>query len=203
VRIVGILLAAGRSVRFGGDKLLERLPQAAADCDAGTPIGVAACRHLSAAVSATVAVVRPSDAVLATMLRDAGARVVECARADEGMGASLACGVQAARDADAWLIALADMPWIRPSTITLLASALAAGADLVAPSYNGERGHPVGFARRHYAALAASTGDEGARAVLLANHATLHLVATDDPGVVRDVDTRDELQLARDCHKSG
>jgi hypothetical protein len=31
----------------------------------------------------------------------------------------------------------------------------------------------------------------------------LHLVATDDAGVVRDVDTRDELQLARDCHKSG
>jgi molybdenum cofactor cytidylyltransferase len=193
VRIVGILLAAGRSVRFGGDKLLAPLPQAAGDCDAGTPIGVAACRHLGAAVSATVAVVRPSDAVLATMLRDAGARIVECARADEGMGASLACGVQAARDADAWLIALADMPWIRPSTITLLASALTAGADLVAPSYNGERGHPVGFARRHYAALAASNGDEGARAVLLANHATLHFVATDDPGVVRDVDTRGQL----------
>ena len=109
------------------------------------------------------------------------------------MGASLACGVQAAPDADAWLIALADMPWIQLSTINLLASALAAGADIVAPSYHGERGHPVGFARRHYGALAASTGDEGARAVLLANRATLHFVATDDPGVVRDVDTRDQL----------
>jgi len=193
VRIVGILLAAGRSVRFGSDKLIEPLRQAAGDCAAGTPIGVAACRHLGAAVSATVAVVRPSDTVLPTMLRDAGARVVECARAEEGMGASLACGVQAAPDTDAWLIALADMPWIRPSTINLLASALAAGADIVAPSYHGERGHPVGFARRHYGALAATTGDEGARAVLLANRATLHFVATDDPGVMRDVDTRDQL----------
>ena len=193
MRIVGILLAAGGSVRFGSDKLIEPLLQAAGDCAAGTPIGVAACRHLGAAVSATVAVVRPSDTVLATMLRDAGARVVECARAEEGMGVSLACGVQAAPDADAWLIALADMPWIRLSTINLLASALAAGADIVAPSYHGERGHPVGFARRHYGALAATTGDEGARAVLLANRATLHLVSTDDPGVVRDVDTRDQL----------
>ncbi|HYT97073.1 MAG TPA: nucleotidyltransferase family protein [Casimicrobiaceae bacterium] len=193
MRIVGILLAAGGSVRFGSDKLIEPLLQAAGDCAAGTPIGVAACRHLGAAVSATVAVVRPSDTVLATMLRDAGARVVECARAEEGMGVSLACGVQAAPDAGAWLIALADMPWIRLSTINLLASALAAGADIVAPSYHGERGHPVGFARRHYGALAATTGDEGARAVLLANRATLHLVSTDDPGVVRDVDTRDQL----------
>ena len=109
------------------------------------------------------------------------------------MGASLACGVQATPDADAWVIALADMPWIRPSTIDLLASALAAGADIVAPFYNGERGHPVGFARRHYAALAALTGDEGARAVLRANQPTLRLVETDDASVVRDVDTRGDL----------
>ena len=193
MRVVGILLAAGSSTRFGGDKLLEPLPRATDDCEAGTPIGVAACRHLAAAVSATLAVVRPSDAALATMLRNAGARVVECARAEEGMGASLACGVQSAPDADAWLIALADMPWIRPSTIRTLAAALAGGADIVAPSYDGERGHPVGFAQRHYAALSALTGDEGARAIVQVNQTTLRLEATDDPGVVRDVDTRVQL----------
>ena len=193
MRVVGILLAAGRGVRFGGDKLLEPLPCATDGCEAGTPIGIAACRHLGAAVSATLAVVRPSDTALATMLRDAGARVVECARAEEGMGASLACGVQATPDADGWLVALADMPWIKPSTIRTLAAALTAGADIVAPSYNGERGHPVGFARRHYAALSALTGDEGARAIVQVNRATLRLEATDDPGVLRDVDTRSQL----------
>ena len=109
------------------------------------------------------------------------------------MGASLACGVQSAPDADAWLIALADMPWIRPSTIRTLAAALAGGADIVAPSYDGERGHPVGFAQRHYAALSALTGDEGARAIVQVNQTTLRLEATDDPGVVRDVDTRVQL----------
>ena len=193
MRVVGILLAAGSSTRFGGDKLLEPLRLGAHDSEVGTPIGVAACRHLTAAVSETLAVVRPSDKVLAALLSDAGARIVECARAEEGMGASLACGVQSTPDADAWLIALADMPWIRPSTVKLLVSALKAGADIVAPVHNGERGHPVGFARRHQAALSTLSGDEGARTVVLANSATLQLVATDDPGVVRDVDTRDEL----------
>ena len=193
MRIAGILLAAGSAVRFGGDKLLEPLPAPTDDCDAGTPVGIAACRHLAAAVSETIAVVRPHDLALAECLRDAGARIIRCSRADEGMGASLACGVQSVPDADAWLIALADMPWIKTSTIAMLASALANGADIVAPSYQGARGHPVGFSQRHFAALAALTGDEGARNVVISNRSALSLLETDDAGVLRDIDTRSEL----------
>ena len=193
MRLVGILLAAGRSERFGGDKLVAPLPRPIDDIPAGTPIGVAACRHLAAALPEVLAVVRPGDATLAALLRDAGARVVECARAAEGMGESLACGVRSIPDADGWLIALADMPSIKPATITMLASALQRGADIVAPQYNGQRGHPVGFARRHHAALAALRGDEGARAIILANRATFTLQTTDDPGVLHDIDTPSQL----------
>ena len=150
MRLVGILLAAGRSERFGGDKLVAPLPRPIDDIPAGTPIGVAACRHLAAALPEVLAVVRPGDATLAALLRDAGARVVECARAAEGMGESLACGVRSTPDADGWLIALADMPSIKPATITMLASALQRGADIVAPQYNGQRGHPVGFVPRSH-----------------------------------------------------
>ena len=184
MRIVGILLAAGRSERFGGDKLVVPLTHATEDIDAGTPIGVAACRHLIAAVPETVAVVRPGDCALADLLRDAAARVVECARAGEGMGASLA---------DGWIVALADMPWIEPTTIAKLVAALERGADIVAPSFGGQRGHPVGFARRHHSALSSLRGDEGARAIIAANRATVELLPTDDGGVVRDIDTRDQL----------
>jgi molybdenum cofactor cytidylyltransferase len=167
MRIVGLLLAAGRGERFGGAKLLAMLPAVPGQIEAGTPVGVAACRHLVAALPETVAVVRPGDEALAQALREAGANVVECARADEGMGASLACGVAAAADADAWIVALADMPWVRPATISALTDALRNGADIAAPSYRGERGNPVGIARRHYAALAEMRGDEGARAIVL------------------------------------
>lgn len=191
--IVGILLAAGRSERFGSEKLVAPLPHSIDDIEAGTPIGVAAYRHLVAAVSDAVAVVRPADRVLADMLRDAGARVVECERASEGMGASLACGVRSASETDGWIVALADMPWIRPATIESLVRALERGADIVAPSFEGRRGHPVGFARRHCAALSALRGDEGAKAIVLANRATLELQPVDDAGVVRDVDTPGQL----------
>jgi len=154
---------------------------------------VAACRHLVSALPDVVAVVRPGDSILAAELRAAGARVVECLRADEGMGASLACGVVEARDADGWVVALADMPWIAPATIALVADALVAGAAIAATSRVGVRGHPVGFAKAHYLALAGLTGDEGAKSVLAANRDSVQLIEVTDGGVLRDVDAPGDL----------
>ena len=166
MRVVGILLAAGRGSRFGGDKLIAPLRTAALGVPAGTPLGVAAARTLGAALPDSVAGVRPGDDALSRLLAATGVRLVECASADDGMGTSLACGVAAAADADAWVVALADMPWIDPATIVKVADALRAGANITAPALRGRRGHPVGFSRLHHAALAALTGDLGARGVV-------------------------------------
>ena len=124
-----------------------------------------------------------------------GARVSVCPHASDGMGASLAWGVRGAAVASGWIIALADMPWIKSATIEELVSALEGRADIVAPLCHGTRGHPVGFSRRHYAALAALESDEGERALILANRATLELRATDDAGMLRDIDTPSQLEV--------
>ena len=181
-----MLLAAGRAERFGGAKLLAPLPRGP---NAGLPVGVAACNNLRSAVADVIAVVRPDDLAAAPALEAAGARVVVADRADEGMGASLAAGVAAALDDCGYLVALADMPWVDPKTIARIASALEAGASIVAPRFRGERGHPVGFAPLHREALLALTGDEGARSIIDAHRGVLQLIEVDDPGVVRDVDT--------------
>jgi molybdenum cofactor cytidylyltransferase len=189
----GILLAAGRGARFGGAKLLAPLPTASHGVAAGTPIGVASARHLLAALGHLIAVVRPGDPLLHAALAATGARVIVCPRADEGMGASLACGVAAAPTDAGCIVALADMPWIAPATIVLVAEALRRGASIVAPVHRGERGHPVGFAARHRAALQALSGDEGARSVVAANPGAVTTFVVDDPAVVRDVDLPDDL----------
>ena len=194
MRIVGILLAGGVGARFGGAKLLAPLPVASHGVAAGTPIGAAACIHLMAALNDVVAVTRPRDPMLAAALRGTGARVVECAQAHEGMGASLACGAAAASDADGWIVALADMPWIAPATIIRVVEALASGAEIVAPNRRGERGHPVGFAKSYGPLLASLTGDEGARAVIAARQWVVQLVEVDDPGILRDIDIPSDLK---------
>jgi molybdenum cofactor cytidylyltransferase len=192
-RIVGVLLAAGRGARFGGDKLLAPLAHPAAGVPAGTPLGVAAARHLVDALPDSVAVIRRGDSSLRTLLEATGIVIVECANAGDGMGASLACGVRACAAADGFVVALADMPWISVVTIAAIADALRAGADLAAPVHRGVRGHPVGFSRRHRDALVALAADAGAREILDAHARSLTRVEVDDDGIVRDVDTKAAL----------
>ncbi|MEO8751903.1 MAG: nucleotidyltransferase family protein [Casimicrobiaceae bacterium] len=194
MRLVGILLAAGRGARFGGAKLLAPMPAAAHGVGSGTPMGAASCIHLVAALNEVIAVVRPGDSVLRHALESTGARIAVCERADDGMGASLACGVTAAADADGWVVALADMPWIAPTTIVTVADALRNGAEIAAPMYRGERGHPVGFAQKYGKLLSELADDEGARSLIAARKWALQLLTVDDPGVVHDIDHPTDLK---------
>ena len=184
--IVGILLAAGSATRFGGDKLLAPL-------EGGTPLGVRALINLAACVDRVVAVVRPGDQALARALLGHGAEVTFCTYAALGMGQSLAWAIRATPLAKAWVIALADMPWIQVATTRRIVDALESGFALVAASHHGIRGHPVGFSRPYYGDLAALSGDEGAKAILRADERELQLVEVDDAGVSRDVDTPADL----------
>jgi molybdenum cofactor cytidylyltransferase len=141
----------------------------------------------------SVAVVRPRAQRLAKLLRDAGCETVVCGNAAEGMGTSLAAGIRATSDAHGWVIALADMPFLRLETIRAIARALSDGAAIAAPAYHGERGHPVGFARRFFDELGALHGDEGARDLLKRYPDLLTLYEVDDPGILRDIDKPSDL----------
>jgi molybdenum cofactor cytidylyltransferase len=184
--IVGVLLAAGAGTRFGGGKLLHPLSD-------GRALAAHAARNLRAAIPDVIAVVRPGDFPLADVLEEEGCEVTMCADSVRGMGYSLAHGVASLRDAGGWVVALADMPRIRPATIETVAAAVSSGATLAAPSYRGERGHPVGFSAQLRDELMALSGDSGARSVLERHRDEMRLIECDDPGVVLDVDARADL----------
>jgi len=185
--VSAILLAAGSGSRFGGDKLLAQLPD-------GTPIGVASWRNLAAAVPRCMAVVRSGDTALRDLLEAEGAQVVECDNAHLGMSRSLIVGLNSAGDVDGWVIALGDMPYIKPRTINKVFSAIGAGELIALPTHHGKRGHPVGLSSRLRQELLEVQGDEGAREVVK-RHADdcLFITCDDDPGILRDIDTREEI----------
>ena len=186
MKIVGLLLAAGSAKRFGSDKLLHPLLH-------GVPIAVQAARHLKREISSVVAALRPGSDELSVLLKAEGCEVVICDNADEGMGASLACAVRAAGAADGYLVALADMPFVRPTSIAAVRDALASGARIAAPYFRTRRGHPVGISGRFRAELEMLGGDEGARQLLAAHEADLVKVSVGDPGVIRDIDKPTDL----------
>lgn len=177
-----ILLAAGRSSRFGGDKLLHQLPD-------GNAVALASALCLKAAVEDLLVVVRPDHTALIALLNAHHITTLPCPNAAQGMGASLACGVAASRDAAGWLVALADMPFIAPATVRAVAEALRNGASLAAPSLDGQRnGHPVGFSAAWREDLLRLDGDQGARSLIAARRGEMTLIRCNDPGIFRDID---------------
>ena len=187
MQIQTILLAAGSGSRFGADKLSRRCPMARRWC-----WRVRGCCSPPAATCLPSSAM-PTAAPAAQLTSLPGVRVLVCPESASGLGHSLACGVRHSQAADAWLVMLADMPFIRPDTIARVASALAQGARLVAPALAGRRGHPVGFAHEWRDQLVALTGDAGARALLTEQSDALTRIETDDPGILRDVDRRGDL----------
>jgi molybdenum cofactor cytidylyltransferase len=184
--IVGLLLAAGRSRRFGGDKLTHRLPD-------GQAMVAHCAATLSQATDHCVVLARAHHATLPTLLAPLRLTLQPVALADQGMGHTLAAGVAATPDAAGWIVALADMPLLQASTVAAVARALREGASIVAPSFQGQRGHPVGFSRIWFDALCALQGDTGARPLLRAHADQVTLIPVPDPGCLQDIDTPADL----------
>jgi molybdenum cofactor cytidylyltransferase len=147
---------------------------------------------LRPAVDEVIVVVSETNARAIGLAEALGATAIRCK--SEGTGESIALGVNARPDAGGWLVALADMPFIRTETIRSIAKALDR-ADLVAPTYKGQRGHPVAFGKAHGPILAALTGDEGARMIFKTKEPLL--IDTDDAGVVTDIDHPEDWKAAR------
>lgn len=185
--MIGILLAAGHSRRFGtSDKLLHPLPD-------GCAIAVSAGRNLMQALPLSIAVVRPENQPLAVLLQNVGLQVCFCSDEDQAMADSLTAAIRYAAKFSApsngYIIALADMPYISPETISAVASKLTAGAAIVVPTYHGQRGHPVGFSAKFRKQLEALQGDEGARSILKQHADEVHTLICDDAGIIADIDT--------------
>ncbi|OZI22567.1 hypothetical protein CAL19_08570 [Bordetella genomosp. 7] len=196
---VGVLLAAGEGSRFraarphdgdGAHKLLAALLD-------GRAVAQASASTLLSVLPDTIAVVGGQPPELATMLSRLGCSLLQAPPPPRGMGISLAAAARhlLARPAPGGqlpgcVVALADMPWVRASTLHQLLQH--AGPDrIVAPAYQGRRGHPVVFGAAFLHELAGLEGDSGARA-LVARHGALE-INCDDPGILMDIDVPQDL----------
>lgn len=191
--IRGLLLCGGASKRFGSNKLAVSIGGREGEA---APIVEHAARHLLEGAGNVLAVIPPGAEILRAILEPLGCEMLESDRTAQGIGASLAAAVEATPRADGWIVALGDMPFIRPDTIAAVRAKLAAGALIAAPvdETTRERGHPVAFAHALLAELVALRGDEGARSIVARHRQALTEVAVDDRGIFLDIDTPRDLE---------
>jgi molybdenum cofactor cytidylyltransferase len=188
-----VLLAAGASTRMGSPKQLLEL--------GGKPLVVRAVEAALASAAWPVVVVLGAHAArIRPLLARYPVLIADNPAWAEGMASSLRAGLATmqsfSRGLDAALLAVADQPAFSAETIArLIETRRTTGSGIVASRYAGRLGVPALFARSHFPALAALTGEEGARH-FLADHAA-ETVAVDLPEMAQDLDTPEDLAKAR------
>lgn len=198
--MVWLVLAAGQSSRFKGNKLLAPMQD-------GRPMILHTLEKIPASSSVCV-VTRPDNLALIETLSAHGEpsgqsnRVTwVCPEAHLGMGHVIAWSIRtlcAALRPDWVGILLADMPFILPQTLSDLQQL----AERIPPPFiltpicNGRRGHPVLFSKAQLPILETLSGDEGAGRWLNDPKlsATIVTHTVDDTGILDDIDTREQLQ---------
>jgi molybdenum cofactor cytidylyltransferase len=186
-----LLLCGGRASRFGSDKLLAPVKSGRERA----PMAMVAARSAIAGAGNALAVIPPGAGELRRALEKAGCDILESDHTARGLGASLAAGAAEAHDADGWIVALGDMPFIEATTFAAILAELRRGALIAAPVHRAThaRGHPVGFARELKEELLALDGDEGARSIIQSHRERVVLIPVDDEGITIDIDTPSDL----------
>ena len=188
--IDAIVLAAGASTRFGSDKRLTLIE--------GEPMLQRTLACLVPAIRRVIVVLREEDsAQLSALLGEwqvhSAVQYLLLNGPERGMGSNLARAVMhLPADSAGVMVALGDMPYIQLETLQALLAVFQSG-KIIFPLCAGKQGHPVLFARSHYASLAALSGQGGARSILEARTADWVPVRVYDPGVIRDIDSPEDL----------
>ncbi len=184
--IMGILLAAGKSTRFGSNKLLHQLGN-------GNCIAQQAAKTLIKNIPNSIAIMNNNETELSRLFSAYGFTCIVNNQYQSGMGSSIACAIKNTNNAQACVIALADMPFIKSSTIKSIIKKMGKEKCIIAPSYKGKRGHPVLFSQHFFAELSKLNNDVGAKELIRKNQSCLTLIEVNDSGIIKDIDILDDI----------
>ncbi|HUG55666.1 MAG TPA: nucleotidyltransferase family protein [Candidatus Limnocylindrales bacterium] len=190
-RVAGVVLAAGEGRRFGGGKLL-------APVEGGPMVQRAIDAANASACDPVVLVVGHQADVLLGSVRLGRARPARNAAYAAGLSGSLRVGLDAAGDADAAVVVLADQPGVTAALLdALIERQRHTRAAAVICSWRGRRSPPTLLTAALWPAIRALEGDVGAREVLAGRDDVAVLEVVPSLARLDDVDTpEDHARLA-------
>ncbi len=196
-RLCALVLAAGRSERFGSPKPLLRWGD--------TSLIAHQVRSLACleAVTEVVVVTGHGASDVRAELEGLPVRVVLNPDYAAGRATSVACGVRAiGADCAGILLVNVDQPLHARALAELVDAWTVAPDDIVRPLHDGRRGHPVIFPGDLRAELeAVDDVTEGARAIVLRHTARVRDVPTAYQEVLLNLNTREAYEAALAAHE--
>jgi molybdenum cofactor cytidylyltransferase len=194
-RITAVVLAAGRSTRFGPtNKLL-------ADLDGAPVIRRTVAAVKESGVNSVIVVTGHMADEIRQALTGLDVTFVDNPSYRDGLSTSLKAGLAALPSSgiDGVLVALGDMPGITGDDIDRLIAGFAPkeGRAILVPTFQGKRGNPVLFALDLVPELAEVEGDAGAKHVIGRHSDEVAEVEIGSRRIFLDVDTPEALAQIR------
>jgi molybdenum cofactor cytidylyltransferase len=182
--VSAILLAAGRASRMG--KLKQLMP-----LGDSTILEQTLDNLLGSHLTEVIVVLGYKAEEIVKRLSGKPIKVVVNPLYRKGMSTSIAAGLKFVdSQAQAIMLVLGDQPYVDSPTINRLIDAFGGGKKGIAiPTYNGQRGHPLIFARKYQAQLSHLSGDIGGREIIKEHPEDVLEVPVDCEGIIIDIDT--------------
>ncbi|HEV8342345.1 MAG TPA: nucleotidyltransferase family protein [Candidatus Binatia bacterium] len=190
--IAAIVLSAGESSRMGSPKALLGI-------DGKTFIEAIVSSLRETRVGKILVVLGHNAEQLRPKVEPLGVTVVVNPDYKKGQLSSLIAAVRSLETGtagvEAILIHLVDHPCINPSVVNEMIDRFYASKKLIIiPTYKGKRGHPVLLSSRLFPELLSAPVAQGAKVVVRGHPEDTLELATEDEGVIIDVDTPEEYR---------
>src|SRR5947207_15663662 len=186
--VCAIILAAGKSLRMGTQKLL--LPFAGQ-----TVIGHDVDQVNKSSIRQTLVVTSGQEEKIGAALKGKRVSTVINPDRDGDMLSSIRCGLRAMPGCEAVMILLGDQPSIRSGLIADMIKIFETGnASIIVPTYRGRRGHPILFDTKYCDEVQKKYDNLGLRGLVSAHPEQVHELKVDDEAVLADMDNPEDYQ---------
>lgn len=180
-----VVLAAGASTRMGRPKALLEFDGVPAIQRVCTALDEGGCDRVIAVLGADAEAIEPAV--------PSGVELVHHHGWKNGRTSSVKAGLEVLLRAEAVLIAPVDRPLFGPDDVKALITSEKA---LAVPAYEGETGHPLLVRHAVFDEIIALADDEPLNKVVYRDEDRVEEVATDNAGVLVNLDTPDDYEAA-------
>ena len=192
MRTAAVVLAAGKSSRMGGNKLLMEVD--------GKTVLDRLLESLTQAVADVVVVIGYNPDPITKIAKAHDVLVVYNPDHEKGMTTSFQAGLRSIGAVDAAFLVLGDQLGLAPELLRRMIAAMedVPSALIVSPTHNGKRGHPVLFRSSLFGEILALTGTIKE---IVDRHVDAHVNVEGGEWSTVDFDTPDDFERAKHLFK--